>query len=318
MGAALGTTVSQAISVLVSLTVILKRKSIVLTKADFKPLRTVMGKILSIGIPIAVQDGLIQVAFIVITIIANQRGLNDAAAVGIVEKIMSFLFLVPSSMLSTVSALGAQNIGAGKQDRAIETSPETGYRYYGTEQFEILNTIRYLRALDLPLAEIEDFLKNKDIRNIEEKLIQQKNIVLKKQQELKRIEQKINHRLNVFSEAQNMPLDTVTLVQLPACRIVWVEAPLKIEDPQDMETPIRKLDQSQAEAVPVAETLCVRLCFRGSHAEAPLQYKRILDYVKKHHMQITGFSREITLIDYGITNDPEKFVTEICIPVKCD
>ena len=118
-GAALGTTISQAISVLVSLIVIIKRKSIVLAKTDFRPHRPVMGKILSIGIPIAVQDGLIQVAFIVITIIANQRGLNDAAAVGIVEKIISFLFLVPSSMLSAVSALGAQNIGAGKQERAI-------------------------------------------------------------------------------------------------------------------------------------------------------------------------------------------------------
>lgn len=40
---------------------------------------------------------------------------------GIVEKIISFLFLVPSSMLSTVSALGAQNIGAGKKDRAKQT-----------------------------------------------------------------------------------------------------------------------------------------------------------------------------------------------------
>ena len=120
-GAALGTTISQAISVLVSLCVIIKRKSVVLTKTDFRPDRPVMGKILSIGIPIAVQDGLIQIAFIVITIIANQRGLNDAAAVGIVEKIISFLFLVPSSMLSTVSALGAQNIGANKPRRAIET-----------------------------------------------------------------------------------------------------------------------------------------------------------------------------------------------------
>ena len=120
-GAALGTTISQAVSVLVSLIVIIKRKSVVLNKTDFKPQRPVMGKILSIGIPIAVQDGLIQVAFIVITIIANQRGLNDAAAVGIVEKIMSFLFLVPSSMLSTVSALGAQNIGADKPERAIAT-----------------------------------------------------------------------------------------------------------------------------------------------------------------------------------------------------
>lgn len=120
-GAALGTTLSQAISVVVSLAVILKRKSIVLKKSDFKPCRSVMGKILKIGIPIAIQDGLIQVAFIVITIIANQRGLNDAAAVGIVEKVISFLFLIPSSMLSTVSALGAQNIGAGKPERAIQT-----------------------------------------------------------------------------------------------------------------------------------------------------------------------------------------------------
>ena len=120
-GAALGTTISQAVSVLVSLTVIIKRKSVVLIKTDFKLHRQIMGKILSIGIPIAVQDGLIQVAFIVITIIANQRGLNDAAAVGIVEKIMSFLFLVPSSMLSTVSALGAQNIGANKPERAAAT-----------------------------------------------------------------------------------------------------------------------------------------------------------------------------------------------------
>ena len=120
-GAALGTTISQAISVIVSLAVIIKRKIIVLQKSDFRISHMTMKKILSIGLPIATQDGLIQVAFIVITIIANRRGLNDAAAVGIVEKIISFLFLIPSSMLSTVSALGAQNIGAGKPERAIET-----------------------------------------------------------------------------------------------------------------------------------------------------------------------------------------------------
>ncbi len=120
-GAALGTTVSQAISVAVSLLIILKRKSIALERADFRPRRPVMGKILKIGVPITLQDGLIQIAFIVITIITNHRGLNDAAAVGIVEKVMSFLFLVPSSMLSAVSALGAQNIGAGKPERALRT-----------------------------------------------------------------------------------------------------------------------------------------------------------------------------------------------------
>ena len=121
-GAALGTTLSQAISVIVSLAVILKRKmGVSVSKTDFKPQRSVMGKILKIGVPVAFQDGLIQIAFIVITIIANHRGLNDSAAVGIVEKVMSFLFLIPSSMLSAVSALGAQNIGANKPKRAVAT-----------------------------------------------------------------------------------------------------------------------------------------------------------------------------------------------------
>lgn len=121
-GAALGTTLSQAISVVVSLVVILKRKTgISLRRADLKPRRPVLRQVLKIGLPVAFQDGFIQIAFIVITIIANRRGLNDAAAVGIVEKVISFLFLVPSSMLSTVSALGAQNIGAGKHDRTALT-----------------------------------------------------------------------------------------------------------------------------------------------------------------------------------------------------
>lgn len=117
-GAALGTTLSQAVSVLLALCVILKRKDgIRLSRADFRPRKATMKNILSIGLPVAAQDGFIQVSFMLITIMANQRGLTDAAAVGIVEKIISFLFLVPSSMLSTVSALGAQNIGAGKPDR---------------------------------------------------------------------------------------------------------------------------------------------------------------------------------------------------------
>ncbi len=121
-GAALGTTLSQASSVLISLYVIRKMDTgIHLTKDDLKVDQKMMKSILKIGSPIAVQDGLIQVAFIIITVIANKRGLNDAAAVGIVEKIISFIFLVPSSMLSTVSALGAQNIGAGEIKRAKQT-----------------------------------------------------------------------------------------------------------------------------------------------------------------------------------------------------
>lgn len=121
-GAALGTTLSQTVSVVISLAVIKRRKSgIRLEKKDLKPQHKAMGRVLKIGVPVALQDGFIQVAFIIITIIANERGLSDAAAVGIVEKVIGVLFLVPSAMLSTVSAVAAQNLGAGKQERARRT-----------------------------------------------------------------------------------------------------------------------------------------------------------------------------------------------------
>ena len=121
-GAALGTTLSQTISVVISLAVILRKNTgLSLKHSDFRPDRMMMGQILKIGFPVAVQDDCIQIAFLLITVIANHRGLDDAAAVGIVEKIISALFIVPSSMLATVSALSAQNIGAGKHNRASQT-----------------------------------------------------------------------------------------------------------------------------------------------------------------------------------------------------
>ena len=120
-GAALGTTLSQALSVLIALLAIRKCRMISLQKSDLRPQKAVMGQILRIGLPVLAQDGLVQIGFLIITIIANQRGLTDAAAVGIVEKFISFVFLVPSSLLSTVSALAAQNLGADKPARARQT-----------------------------------------------------------------------------------------------------------------------------------------------------------------------------------------------------
>lgn len=122
VGAALGTVISQTISVIIAFVVIRRRDmGISLCKKNFCMQKEIVGRIVRIGIPVALQDGFIQIAFLIITIIANSRGLNDAAAVGIVEKIIGMVFLVPSSMLSTVSALAAQNNGAGKHERSIQT-----------------------------------------------------------------------------------------------------------------------------------------------------------------------------------------------------
>ena len=121
-GAAIATVIAQGVSVVISLFYIRRGSAgISVARSDFRPDHAMLHDILRIGVPIALQDGFIQISFLVITVIANMRGLTDAAAVGIVEKVISFLFLVPSSMLSTVSALGAQNVGAGAHDRVRQT-----------------------------------------------------------------------------------------------------------------------------------------------------------------------------------------------------
>lgn len=121
-GAALGTTLSQTISVIFAALTIRRHKDIFdMRWTDLKPQKNILSNILKIGIPIALQDGFIQVSFILIAIIANMRGLDDAAAVGIVEKFIGLLFIVPSAMLSTVSAVSAQCIGACQAERAQST-----------------------------------------------------------------------------------------------------------------------------------------------------------------------------------------------------
>ncbi len=147
MGAALGTTLSQMASVIFAIVAIRRqsqkerearrdandkdglkndagngqRGPLDLTRADFRLHRATVANILKIGFPIAMQDGFVQIGFLLITVIANGRGVFDAAAVGIVEKFIGLLFIVPSAMLSTVSAISSQSIGARQLGRAKQT-----------------------------------------------------------------------------------------------------------------------------------------------------------------------------------------------------
>lgn len=62
--------------------------------------------------------------------------------------------------------------------------------------------------------------------------------------------------------------------------------------------------------------MCVSVRFCGSHKQSPEYYRKLSGYISSHNYEITGYSRELTLIDYGITSDTGKFVTQISIPVR--
>ncbi|MCR5346164.1 MAG: MerR family transcriptional regulator [Fretibacterium sp.] len=235
--------------------------------------------------------------------------------------------------------------------------PDIGYRYYNVQQFECLNTIRYLRMLDFSLEQIAAFLQNRDVEKMTEMLQMQKQIARQKRLEWKRIEKKIERRLQRLEEARTARLGEIELRTVPEQRMIRIQSDLSLHTYLDMEEAIRELEREldsasvflgkigagiakerlkagdvssydtafllldpedtvrgTCETFP--EMRCACLCFAGSHPEAPAHYDTLLRFIREQNMEITGFSREITLIDDGLTQHAEEFVTEIQIPVQ--
>ncbi|MFQ9636422.1 MAG: MATE family efflux transporter [Eisenbergiella sp.] len=77
-----------------------------------------MGSVFRLGLPIAFQDLLVSISFLAITAIVNSLGVIPSAGVGVAEKLCGFIMLVPSAFNQSMSAFVAQNMGAGKAERA--------------------------------------------------------------------------------------------------------------------------------------------------------------------------------------------------------
>ena len=118
-GAALATVAAQAASVLLSLAVIRKRQlPFTLGKRNLRLEGRLVGKILALGTPIALQDLLVSISFLVILASVNSMGVIASAGVGVAEKLCAFIMLVASAYMQSMSAFVAQNMGAGKPERA--------------------------------------------------------------------------------------------------------------------------------------------------------------------------------------------------------
>lgn len=239
------------------------------------------------------------------------------------------------------------------------TDPNTGYRYYSARQFECLNTIRYLRALDMPLEQISRFLQNRNIDMIHNLLMRQKEEVHRRQEELLIIEKKIENRLAQITDALSSTLDKITISVKPPRQLASIRKKVSPKNYLDLEFSIRQLERSEkntatflgkvgiglsrehlenhqfqpydmvflilekedrftGKVTEIPEETCVTVRFQGGHDNAPAYYEKLLSYIEQNNLKICGFSKEITMIDYGLTNDTSKFVTEIQIPVTSE
>lgn len=83
-GAAYATVIAQAFSSFIAIACLIKRKyGFTFCLSDIRPNAATIKGILSSGLPIALQDGVIQISFLIITVIANNRGLMMATGVGV-------------------------------------------------------------------------------------------------------------------------------------------------------------------------------------------------------------------------------------------
>ena len=118
-GAAAATVAAQALSVLISL-LMLRKKSLPFSfsRADLHFRGSIIRRVTTLGLPIALQDLLVGISFLVLLAIVNKLGLTPSAGVGVAERVCGFIMLIPSAFMQAMAAFVAQNFGAGQYDRA--------------------------------------------------------------------------------------------------------------------------------------------------------------------------------------------------------
>lgn len=235
-----------------------------------------------------------------------------------------------------------------------KTDSKTGYRYYSTRQFERLNTIKYLRALNMPIEKIAHFFDNKDTETMVDLLRGQQADICRKIADLQIISQKIDNRLTQIQDAVCSSMNRIEIRPMKKRAVLSLRR--EISRDTDLEYPIRELerlnelspamflgkvgvsisaadlqlrkfdrfceifvfvedeDRYEGKLDFLKEQDYLTIRFSGTHAKSDDSYNLLLDYMERENLRITGDSVEVTLIDSGLTNNQSEFVTELQIP----
>ena len=118
-GAALATIIAQGISMLMAI-ILLKKKQFIFDfkLKSFRANKKDCALLFKTGIPVAVQNSIVSLSFLIITSVANTYGVYASAAIGVSEKIVVFFMMPAIAFSMAVSSAVAQNIGARQIERA--------------------------------------------------------------------------------------------------------------------------------------------------------------------------------------------------------
>ena len=148
-GAACATVFAQVVSVVVSFGFIRKKQlPFVFKKENVRIHKTLLKKMAGLGAPIALQDLLVSISFLIILAIVNSMGVTASAGVGVAEKVCAFIMLISSAFMQSMSAFVAQNYGAGRMDRAKKAL----YNGIGQTKFVMLQGIAGAFGVRVPVS----------------------------------------------------------------------------------------------------------------------------------------------------------------------
>ena len=148
-GAACATVFAQVVSVVVSFGFIRKKQlPFVFKKENVRIHKDLLKKMVGLGAPIALQDLLVSISFLIILAIVNSMGVTASAGVGVAEKVCAFIMLISSAFMQSMSAFVAQNYGAGRMDRAKKAL----YNGIGQTKFVMLQGIAGAFGVRVPVS----------------------------------------------------------------------------------------------------------------------------------------------------------------------
>lgn len=149
VGAACATVFAQLVSVAVSFGFIRKKQlPFVFKKENVRIHKDLLKKMADLGAPIALQDLLVSISFLIILAIVNSMGVTASAGVGVAEKVCAFIMLISFAFMQSMSAFVAQNYGAGRMDRAKKAL----YNGIGQTKFVMLQGIAGAFGVRVPVS----------------------------------------------------------------------------------------------------------------------------------------------------------------------
>ncbi len=231
--------------------------------------------------------------------------------------------------------------------------PENGYRYYNYYQSPILETILLLRELDVPISEIQKFMKNRSAENLksllEERITELDHNII----HLKAVKKTLcNHHQNMIT-LLTMDLSKISIIEKEERCLITVDIDRDTSFEKEVELITaettkfqlgRLHDASYGSMISVCSLqngnfdnytkLFIEIPFlapkaglhiqpkgkylrafhKGGWDSIPLRYHAILDYAKKQGFTLSGFSYEKG-INETVIEQIEDYIIQIEIPI---